>query len=157
MPLVTLQDGATAHQPDDAHEVVFYGTLPMKAWKNLLGAYLAKGVIDLAAGSGEACKAALLLRKPCLGFCFNDAHKLALFDHLVDWMLGCMEDQSTTFINAAYKTWKTTGSASSSQIAKSPAAIIERKRSRSKGSGKDPKKNKKHKKKESSSSSSSSD
>jgi len=64
-------------------------------------------VIDLAAGEGEVCKAAVELRKPCLAFCFNDLHVRLLFDHLVGWMHTNMEDQKSVFYNVAYKSFKT--------------------------------------------------
>lgn len=73
-------------------------------------AYASKGLIDLSAGSGEGCKAAMLLRKPCLAFCFSDAHVRFLFDHLVEWMLEQMTDSKSVYFNQNYAVYKKTGS-----------------------------------------------
>ena len=63
-------------------------------------------MIDLSAGEGEVCKAAMLMRKPCLAFCFSDVHVKLLFDHLVTWMLANMADAGTIYFNASYKAFK---------------------------------------------------
>ena len=55
---------------------------------------------------GEGCKAAMALRKPCLALCLSETHVRLLFDHLVDWMLTTMLDQTSVFYNQAYKTFK---------------------------------------------------
>lgn len=101
-------------------EPVFYGGLPALLWKNLFQAYGAKGVIDLSAGEGEVCKAAMQLRKPCLALCMSDVHVRLLFDHLVTWMLATMMDQGSIYYNVAYKSFKTS-SASAAQAAAVPA------------------------------------
>ena len=62
-------------------------------------------MIDLAAGSGEGCKAAVSLRKPCLAFCLSDAHVTLLTDHLIEWMLGLMAATHSSFYNQGYKEW----------------------------------------------------
>jgi hypothetical protein len=61
-----LQDGPAGDMK--AMEPVFHGGLPAVLWKNIFQAYGVKGAIDLAAGEGEVCKAAMLLRKPCVHF-----------------------------------------------------------------------------------------
>jgi hypothetical protein len=94
--------------------------LPTAVWKNLMQAYCAKGSIILAAGGGEACMASMLLRQPCLALCLSNAHVKHLFDHLVGWMLGCMEDQASVFYNQKYKSFKATGTATGQQL---PAPI----------------------------------
>ena len=63
-------------------------------------------MIDLSAGEGEVCKAAMALRKPCLAFCFTDLHVKMLFDHLVTWMLANMADVGSIYHNQSYKTFK---------------------------------------------------
>lgn len=78
-------------------------------------AYAAKGLIDLSAGSGEGCKAAMSLRKPCLAFCFNDEHVRQLFDHLVSWVLECMTDSKSVLYNQNYANFKKTSGAVVSQ------------------------------------------
>ena len=55
---------------------------------------------------GEGCKAAMALRKPCLALCLSETHVRLLFDHLVDWMLTTMLDQTSVFCNQSYKTFK---------------------------------------------------
>ena len=92
-------------------EPVFLNGLPMQVWKNIMMAYRAKGSIVLAAGAGDACKASMLLRQPCLAICLSDAHVKYLFDHLVHWMLTCMEDQTNVFYNQNYRKWKAGGTA----------------------------------------------
>jgi hypothetical protein len=87
-------------------EPVFHGGLPVNLWKNTFQAYGSKGVIDLSAGEGEVCKAAMTLRKPCLAFCFTDLHVKMLFDHLVTWMLANMADPGSIYHNQNYKTFK---------------------------------------------------
>ena len=74
--------------------------------ENIFQAYGVKGAIDLAAGEGEVCKAAMLLRKPCVAFCFTDLHVRLLFDHLVSWMLVNMAEPNNTYYNATYKSFK---------------------------------------------------
>lgn len=91
---------------DNASEPVFYGGLPSNLWKNIFLAYGVKGVIDLCAGEGEVCKAAMSLRKPCLALCFSDVHVKLLFDHLVTWMLANMADAGNIYHNANYKAFK---------------------------------------------------
>jgi hypothetical protein len=81
-------------------------------WKNIMTAYASKGLIDLSAGSGEGCKAAMSLRKPCLAFCFNDEHVRLLFDHLVEWMLENMADQKSVYFNQNYAAYKKSGASS---------------------------------------------
>jgi hypothetical protein len=49
----------------DMLEPVFHGGLPAVLWKNMFQAYGVKGAIDLAAGEGEVCKAAILLKTVC--------------------------------------------------------------------------------------------
>ena len=97
----------------DMLEPVFHGGLPAVLWKNLFQAYGVKGAIDLAAGEGEVCKAAILLRKPCVAFCFTDLHVKLLFSCLVDWMLMQMAEQNNIFYDEKYqnfiwpsRTWK---------------------------------------------------
>ena len=75
-------------------------------------AYASKGLIDLSAGSGEGCKAAMSLRKPCLAFCFNDEHVRLLFDHLVEWMLENMADPKSVYFNQNYAAYKKSGASS---------------------------------------------
>ena len=101
-------------------EPVFHGGLPALLWKNVLQAYGAKGVIDLSAGEGEVCKAAMQLRKPCLALCMSDVHVRLLFDHLVTWMLANMLEQGSIYYNVAYKSFKTS-SASAAQAVAVPA------------------------------------
>ena len=84
-------------------------------------AYGAKGVIDLSAGEGEVCKAAMQLRKPCLALCMSDVHVRLLFDNLVTWMLANMLDQGSIYYNVAYKTFKTS-SANAAQAAQVPTS-----------------------------------
>jgi hypothetical protein len=148
-------------------EPVFYGALPSIVWKNILTAYAVKGVIDLSGGSGEGCKAAMSLRKPCLAFCFNDTHVRLLFDHLVDWMLASMTDTKTVFYNANYVAYKKGAAtavatpaapAGATPAAKKAAAKPEStKRRRSESPGRREKNKKKNRKASSSSSSSSCD
>ena len=122
-----------------------------------MSAYNARGVIALAVGAGEACKAAMLLRKPCLGICLSEAHIRLLFDHLVDWMLSAMEDQGNVFYNQSYKTWKAGGTPIKALPTPKPkrSRSRSRKHSRSKSrggkKGKKPRKGKKHSDNESSS------
>lgn len=144
-------------------EAVFHGALPSLVWKNILSAYAAKGVIDLSAGSGEGCKAAMSLRKPCLAFCFNDVHVRLLFDHLVDWMLASMADQKTVYFNAGYLAYK---SGKAQAAPKPPPTPLEPpptpkdnkdpKKKRASGEGADGSRKKKKRRGKSSSSSSSS-
>jgi hypothetical protein len=82
---------------------MFYHNLPAILWTNVLQAYGGRGLIDLAAGSGEGCKAAMTLRKPCLAFCLSESHVLNLWDHLVDWMLTSMKTQTNVFFSQPYK------------------------------------------------------
>ena len=84
---------------------VFYNGLPAILIKNVMQATVSKGLIDLAGGMGEGCKASMALRKPCLALCLSEAHMRLLFDHLVDWMLTTMLDQTSVFYNQAYKTF----------------------------------------------------
>ena len=84
-------------------------------------AYGAKGVIDLSAGEGEVCKAAMQLRKPCLALCMSDVHVRLLFDNLVTWMLANMLDQGSIYYNVAYKTFKTS-SVNAAQAAQVPTS-----------------------------------
>lgn len=98
---------ASAEKPaPTGDEVVFFGSLPQAFWVEVLSSYCARGVLDCSAGSGEVCKAALTLRKPCVSFTLSDAHKALLMDHLVGWMLEAMCDRKGTFYNQAYDTWK---------------------------------------------------
>jgi len=99
-----FQDGPAGDMK--AMEPVFHGGLPAVLWKNIFRAYVVKGAIDLAAGEGEVCKAAMLLRKPCVAFCFTDLHVRLLFDHLVSWMLVNMAEPNNTYYNATYKSFK---------------------------------------------------
>ena len=85
---------------------MFYNGLPAILIKNVMQATVSKGLIDLAGGMGEGCKASMALRKPCLALCLSEAHVRLLFDHLVDWMLTTMLDQTSVFYNQAYKTFK---------------------------------------------------
>lgn len=101
-----LLQAPEAPKSDTVSEPVFYGGLPSNLWKNIFLAYGVKGVIDVSAGEGEVCKAAMLLRKPCLAFCFSDVHVKLLFDHLVTWMLANMADAGNIYHNANYKAFK---------------------------------------------------
>ena len=100
---------ASKNIKDTDLEPVFLNGLPMQVWKNVMTAYCSKGSIILAAGAGDTCKAAMLLRQPCLALCLSEAHVKFLFDHLVEWMLTCMEDQSSVFHNQAYRKYKAGG------------------------------------------------
>ena len=104
--LVSQASPADSMKPDTISEPVFHGGLPAALWKNIFQAYGSKGVIDLSAGEGEVCKAAMNLRKPCLAFCFTDLHVKMLFDHLVTWMLANMADPESIYHNQSYKTFK---------------------------------------------------
>ena len=104
--LVSQAVPADSIKTDTISEPVFHGDLPANLWKNTFQAYGSKGVIDLSAGEGEVCKAAMLLRKPCLAFCFTDIHVKMLFDHLVTWMLANMADAGSIYHNQSYKTFK---------------------------------------------------
>ena len=104
--LVSQASPADGMKPDTISEPVFHGGLPAALWKNTFQAYGSKGVIDLSAGEGEVCKAAMNLRKPCLAFCFTDLHVKMLFDHLVTWMLANMADPGSIYHNQNYKTFK---------------------------------------------------
>ena len=110
----------------DMLEPVFHGGLPAVLWKNMFQAYGVKGAIDLAAGEGEVCKAALLLRKPCVAFCFTDLHVKLLFSCLVDWMLMQMAEQNNIFYDEKYQNF-ISGQAAPGNC---PAARIPRKRKR---------------------------
>ena len=79
--------------PDDALAPVFFNGLPAILVANVMRATGSKGLVDLAAGVGEGCKAATSLRKPCLALCLSETHVRLLFDHLVDRMLTAMLDQ----------------------------------------------------------------
>jgi hypothetical protein len=152
------QEPGLVKKPDDL-DTVFYGGLPAILWKNVLQAFAGRGLIDLAAGTGEGCKAAMSLRKPCLGVCLSEAHVRHLFDHLVDWMLSGMEDQKGVFYNQAYKSFKTTKPDAEEKTPlpkpkSSSPPPNPRKRSRSKDKKDKPKKSKKGKRDASSSSSS---
>ena len=104
--LVSQASPADCIRPDTISEPVFHGGLPANLWKNIFQTYGAKGVIDLSAGEGEVCKAAISLRKPCLAFCFTDIHVKMLFDHLVTWMLANMADPGNIYHNQSYATFK---------------------------------------------------
>ena len=110
----------------DMLEPVFHGGLPAVLWKNMFQAYGVKGAIDLAAGEGEVCKAAILLRKPCVAFCFTDLHVKLLFSCLVDWMLMQMAEQDNIFYDEKYQNF-ISGQAAPGNC---PAASIPRKRKR---------------------------
>lgn len=90
---------------DETMETVFFHSLPALMWQDVLRSFSAKGVVDLACGSGEVCKAAMLLRIPILAFTLSEHHSNMLQDHLVEWMLGCMRDPANTFFNQKYKEW----------------------------------------------------
>ena len=92
-----------AELKDTDQEPVFCNGLPALYWKNMMQAYSAKGIISLAVGAGDTCKASMQLRKPCVGKCLSEAHVKALFDHLVDWTLTIMQDQNSAFYNQDYK------------------------------------------------------
>ena len=83
---------------------MFYNSLPAMLIKNVMQATVSKGLIDLAGGMGEGCTAAMAWRKPCLALCLSETHVRLLFDHLVDWMLTTMLDQTSVFYNQNYKT-----------------------------------------------------
>ena len=104
--LVSQASPADGIKPDTISEPVFHGGLPAALWKNIFQAYGSKGVIDLSAGEGEVCKAAMTLRKPCLAFCFTDLHVKMLFDHLVTWMLANMADPGSIYRNRSHETFK---------------------------------------------------
>ena len=78
-------------------------------WKNTFQAYCVKGVIDLSAGDGEICIAAMRLRKPCLAFCLSNSHVRLLFNHLVSWMLTNMADETSVHYNTSYAKFKAGG------------------------------------------------
>ena len=103
---MTSPGDASNNIADDAMEVAFYHALPYKAWKNFFDAWSAKGIIDLAAGSGECIKAALLLKKPCLAFCLSEKHAELLMDHLVVWMQQCMLDSNNPLFDPKYRSSK---------------------------------------------------
>ena len=154
-----MQDAATAKDIKDTDlEPVFINALPMVVWKNLMQAYCAKGSIILAAGGGEACMASMLLRQPCLALCLSNAHVKHLFDHLVGWMLACMEDQSSVFYNQGYKKNKS-GTTTACQLPAPTPSPQPQKRSRDRSQHKKKTKKRKsgNKRAKSSSSSSSSD
>ena len=96
----------TDKQPEDALVPVFFNGLPAVVTANVMRATGSKGLVDLAGGMGEGCKAAMSLRKPCLALCLSEIHVRLLFDHLVDWMLTAMMDQTSVFCNQTYKTFK---------------------------------------------------
>jgi hypothetical protein len=136
---------------------VFYAGLPALMWKNLFQAYCVKGVIDLSAGDGEICKAAMQLRKPCLAFCLSDMHVRLLFDHLVSWMLTHMADETSVYYNANYVKYKALERAGGEAAAAPPPTLTPVKDKKKRGSeGGEGKPKKKPKKKESEDESSSS-
>lgn len=101
----TDTDDVTPKRYDETMETVFFNGLPAAMWQDVMRSFSAKGVVDLACGSGEVCKAAMLLRIPVLAFTLSETHSNMLLDHLVDWMLGCMADPANTFFNQKYKEW----------------------------------------------------
>jgi len=72
------------------------------------------------------CKAAILLRKPCVAFCLTDLHVKLLFSCLVDWMLMQMAEQNNIFYDEKYQNF-ISGRAAPGNC---PAAGIPRKRKR---------------------------
>jgi hypothetical protein len=99
--------GAAVVMPKPANrtEPVFYGSLPTHFWQELLHSFNVRAAIDLSAGSGEVCKAALTQRKPVLALTLSEAHSTLLIDHLVGWMLEAMQDKNNTYYNVEYATW----------------------------------------------------
>eukprot|EP00435_Cladocopium_sp_Y103_P050067 s89_g15.t1 len=71
--------------------------LPEKFYRDLLRGHSAKGMIDLAAGQGTACKACLAERLPYFGLTLTETHSKKLELQLTDFVVAEMKREGSTF------------------------------------------------------------
>ena len=116
-------DETAVKRYDETMETAFFNGLPASMWQDVLRSFSAKGVVDLACGSGEARKAATLRRIPVLAFTLSESHSNMLLDHLVEWMLGCMRDPANPFPNQKHKEWFKPPSAPPQALKAQPQAV----------------------------------
>ncbi|CAE7766349.1 unnamed protein product [Symbiodinium sp. CCMP2592] len=78
-------------------EPVFFHFLPQSLYDNNLSSYSVVAVLDLTAGQGELCKAALEKRVPYVGLCLTEQHAVQLKAELISWLKGRMCTEGSTY------------------------------------------------------------
>lgn len=102
----TVAPDTKSVRKDDDLEPTFYSFLPETFYADLIQSHNALAFIDLTPGPGEACKAALVLKKPYLGLCLGETHVLELQNHLVSWVMQKMAQEGHQLYNAKYAACK---------------------------------------------------
>jgi len=82
---------------DDTMEPVFFHSMPVLFYQELLGALNLIGVIDLCPGEGTCAIACMRKMLPYVGIAFNEQHVARLMAHLETIVLSCMVTQGDPF------------------------------------------------------------
>ena len=93
----------TDKRVDDTIEPVFYRTLPLPFWDDMMSSFHLKGMVHLTLGDGHAAVAACENGIPILGICLSDSHCTALHKRLVEQVYLRMQDPHSTLFHSALK------------------------------------------------------
>ena len=87
---------------DDTVEPVFFHSMPVIFWTEMLAAFNIVGVIDLCAGEGTCALACYRKNIPYVGITFNDTHSAMLLAHLEKVVLSAMTTDGDTLYNVRF-------------------------------------------------------
>lgn len=72
---------------------VFYHTMPLSFYEEIIHSFCARGVVHLTAGNGELALACLNRKVPYVGVCFSEQHVSALQEYLVTRVYQAMQSE----------------------------------------------------------------
>ena len=87
---------------DDTIEPVFFHSMPVTFWSEILAAFNIVGVIDLCAGEGTCAQACFRKNIPYVGITFNEHHSNGLLAHLEKVFLSAMTTDGDTLYNVKF-------------------------------------------------------
>jgi len=87
---------------DDTIEPVFFHSMPVTFWSEILAAFNIVGVIDLCAGEGTCAQACFRKNIPYVGITFNEHHSNGLLPHLQKVFLSAMTTDGDTLYNVKF-------------------------------------------------------
>ena len=87
---------------DDTVEPVFFHSMPVTFWTEMLTAFNIVGVIDLVAGEGTCAQACYRKNIPYVGITFNEQHSAMLLAHLEKVILSAMTTDGDSLYNVKF-------------------------------------------------------
>ena len=87
---------------DDTVEPVFFQSMPVIFWTEMLAAFNIVGVIDLCAGEGTCAQACYRKNIPYVGITFNEQHSAMLLGHLEKVVLSAMTTDGDPLYNVKF-------------------------------------------------------